>query len=43
MLGSDDFYWFTIEAAPADDIYYMTNQEIIDYGLITEPIIDNLH
>ena len=41
MLGSDDFYWFTIKAAPADDIYYMTNQEIIDYGLITEPIIDN--
>jgi len=38
MLGSDDFYWFTIEAAPADGIHPMTNDEIERYGLLTEPI-----
>lgn len=38
MLGSDEFYWFTIEAAPADGIHPMTNQEIERYGLLTGPI-----
>lgn len=38
MLGSDDFYWFTIYAAPAADIYQMSESEIIKYGLVTEPI-----
>ena len=32
MLGSDDFYWYTIYAAPAEDIYYMTPNEINDVG-----------
>ena len=35
MLGADDFYWFTIEAAPADGIHVMTNEEIARFGLIT--------
>lgn len=39
MLGSDDFYWFTIEAAPADSIHAMTNTEIENFGLLTRPII----
>ncbi len=38
MLGSDEFYWFTIEAAPADGIHEMTNEEIVTYGLLTSPI-----
>lgn len=38
MLGDDEFYWYTIYAAPADDIYYMTNKEITQFGLLTEPI-----
>lgn len=38
MLGSDAFYWFTIYAAPADDIYQMSETEIVKYGLVTEPI-----
>lgn len=38
MLGADAFYWFTIEAAPADDIYEMTNAEIVEFGLLTAPI-----
>lgn len=38
MLGADDFYWFTIYAAPADGMYKMTNNEIIQYGLLTQPI-----
>ena len=38
MLGSDEFYWFTIEAAPADGIHAMTNAEIVQFGLLTEPI-----
>jgi hypothetical protein len=36
MLGSDAFYWFTINAASADDMYYMTEQEIIQYQLLTQ-------
>lgn len=35
MLGDDAFYWFTIYAAPADDIYLMTDAEIGQYGLLT--------
>ena len=35
MLGDDAFYWFTIYAAPADDIYVMTDAEIRQYGLLT--------
>ncbi len=35
MLGDDAFYWFTIYAAPADDIHVMTDAEIRQYGLLT--------
>lgn len=38
MLGTDEFYWFTIEAAPADGIYPMTNAEIERFGLLTGSI-----
>ena len=38
MLGDDAFYWFTIYAAPAADIYAMTEAEIEQYGLLTQPI-----
>ena len=38
MLGRDDFYWFTIYAAPADDILEMSEQQIRKYGLLTGPI-----
>ncbi|MEE9427183.1 MAG: alpha/beta hydrolase [Paracoccaceae bacterium] len=41
MLGSDAFYWFTIYAAPADDILNMTNEQIVEFGLLTEPIRQN--
>lgn len=41
MLGKDDFYWYTIYAAPADGMYYMSNEEILKYNMITEPIIEN--
>jgi hypothetical protein len=36
MLGSDAFYWFTIYAAPADDIHIMSELEIAEYGLLTD-------
>lgn len=36
MLGKDDFYWYTIYAAPAEDIYYMTLEEIENYQMYTE-------
>ena len=39
MLGDDAFYWFTIEAAPADDIYEMSDAEIAEYGLLTAPML----
>lgn len=30
-----EFYWFTIEAAPADEMHWMTSHEIDQYGLST--------
>ncbi len=39
MLGADDFYWFTIYAAPAADMHWMTQAEVADYGLLTQPLI----
>jgi hypothetical protein len=36
MLGSEDFYWFTIYAAEADDMHQMTKGEITEYGLLTK-------
>lgn len=38
MLGSDDFYWFTIYAAPAEGIHQMTEDEISRYKLLTRPV-----
>lgn len=39
MLGSDDFYWFTIQAAPASEIHEMTEAEVKRYGLLTQPVL----
>lgn len=30
------FYWYTLEAAPADDIFWMTPQDIITYQVLTK-------
>ena len=30
-----DFYWYTLEAAPADDIHWMTIEEIEKYSIVT--------
>ncbi|SFR51636.1 hypothetical protein [Litoreibacter janthinus] len=35
MLGSDAFYWFTVEAAPFDSVHVMTRNELIKYGVVT--------
>ncbi|MEM6988966.1 MAG: hypothetical protein AAF721_00670 [Myxococcota bacterium] len=38
MLGAPtgpDFYWFTLQAAPADSIHWMTNREIETHQLVT--------
>jgi hypothetical protein len=35
MLGSDAFYWFTIEAAPAEGMHLMTEAEIRYFGMLT--------
>jgi hypothetical protein len=32
----EDFYWFTLEAAPPQRIHWMSNEEIVIYGLVTE-------
>lgn len=32
---AEDFYYFTINAAPAEDIHWMTDEEIRTYNLIT--------
>jgi hypothetical protein len=31
----EDFYWFTLEAAPPQRIHWMTDEEILQYGLVT--------
>ena len=36
MLGSDAFYWFTLQAAPYDGVYLMNRNEMISFGLITQ-------
>lgn len=33
---AEDFYYFTINAAPANDIHWMTDAEIEQYGILTE-------
>ncbi|MEM9572997.1 MAG: alpha/beta hydrolase [Pseudomonadota bacterium] len=30
------FYWFTLEAAPADGMHYMSETELLDYQVATE-------
>ncbi|WP_298917603.1 hypothetical protein [uncultured Algimonas sp.] len=30
-----DFYWYTLKAASADDIYVMTNDELLSQGVVT--------
>jgi len=32
----EEFYWFTLEAAPAQRIHWMSDEEIVLYGLVTE-------
>ncbi len=32
---AEDFYYFTINAAPANSVHYMTEEEITQYNLIT--------
>ncbi|MCU7890359.1 MAG: hypothetical protein KZQ78_01610 [Candidatus Thiodiazotropha sp. (ex Ustalcina ferruginea)] len=39
MLGSDEFYWFTIRAASADSIYWMTEDEVRRYHLVTRAFL----
>ncbi|MGB7244133.1 MAG: alpha/beta hydrolase [Sulfitobacter sp.] len=35
MLGSEAFYWFTLDAAPHRSIHLMTRAELLRYRLIT--------
>ena len=35
-MGIDaSFYWFTLDAAPADSIHWMTRDELFAFGLVT--------
>lgn len=38
MVGSDEFYWFTLRAASADNIHWMTDAEIEQYPVLTSSI-----
>jgi hypothetical protein len=33
-----EFYWFTLTAAPAEGMHYLTEAEILRFGLVTQPI-----
>ncbi|MFT7665566.1 MAG: Ca2+-binding EF-hand superfamily protein [Planctomycetota bacterium] len=32
------FYWYTLEAAPADDIHWMTSSELVRYQVLTSKV-----
>ena len=34
----EDFYWFTLDAAPPQRIHWMTDEEILFYGLTTDSV-----
>lgn len=34
-IAAEKFYYYTINAAPADDIYWMTDQELLEYHVCT--------
>lgn len=34
------FYWYTLEAASAEDIHYMTSDELVEFRMLTIPIKD---
>ena len=36
MGVSEDFYWFTLEAASSDGIHEMTREELVQYSVVTE-------
>jgi beta-lactamase class D len=36
MMGTDEFYWFTIYSAPADSIYLMKKTEIDQFKMATQ-------
>ena len=38
MLDDDAFYWHTIYAAPAGGIHFMSDEEIVRFGLLTKPL-----
>lgn len=38
METPEAFYWYTLEAASADDIHWMTRDEIDRYGVLTAPM-----
>lgn len=40
MIGSDAFYWFTIQAASYDDIHWMSGREIQNHGLLTTGVLN---
>ena len=33
MGTPEDFYWYTLEAAPPDDIHWMTPEELIRFRM----------
>lgn len=33
-----DFYWFTLDAAPVDDIYFMSPSEMNTFNMSTQPL-----
>ncbi len=35
---AEKFYYYTIEAAPADNIHWMTEQELIEYQIVTQEL-----
>lgn len=40
MLGTADFYWFVLSAARNSGMYFVTEKDIVDYGLVTDASLE---
>lgn len=40
MAIPTEFYWFTLDAAPVEDIYFVNNQEVNDFNMSSAPLRD---
>ncbi|MEM8950013.1 MAG: hypothetical protein AAGA21_14110 [Pseudomonadota bacterium] len=40
MLGEDAFYWYTIDAAPSEELHWLGRAEVAEFSLLTSPWLE---